>query len=111
MDKFIQSEIEESRIARSILDGQPLNPIKLWHKPGYPTVYNAVCLLAPNLAIQAIDSIVKPTTSPNGQPIFVATVKAQFNNNTRYGAAVSQQPDVAELLAYRNAIRQIITSE
>ena len=112
MDKYVQSEIEESRIARLILDGHsPTNPVKLWHAPGIPTVYNAIYIIAPQKGIIPIADKIQPTATPNNQKVFVATVKAQCNGNTRYGAATSKDADVARLLAYRNSIRQLLSND
>jgi len=111
MDKFIQSEIEESRIAKAILNNETINPVKLWHAPGIPTVYNAICIIAPEKGIIPIADQVKPTITPNGQKVFVATVKAQCNGSSRYGAATSKNGEVARLLAYRNSIRQLLSND
>ena len=112
-NKFIKAEIEESRIAKAILNNEPVKSRKLWHDPQkrVPTVYNAIYLIAPQKGIIPIADQIKPTITPNGQKFFVATVKAQCNGSSRYGAATSRDGSVARLLAYRNAIRHLITED
>ena len=111
MDKYTKAEIEEARIARAILNNETIHPVKLWHAPGIPTVYNAIYLIAPQKGIIPIADKIQPTATPNNQKVFVATVKAQCNGNTRYGAATSKDADVARLLAYRNSIRQLLSND
>ena len=113
MNKFIRSEIEESRIAKAILNNQPVKSRKLWHDPQkrVPTVYNAIYLIAPTLGIIPIKDQVKPTITPNGQRAYVATVTAKRGEHTRVGAASSRDADVARLLAYRNSIRQLLYND
>ncbi len=110
-DKFIRSEIEESRIAKAILNNETINPVKLWHAPGIPTVYNAIYLIAPEKGIIPIADQIRPTISKNGQRVFVETVKAKCGESIRYGAATSKDADVARLLAYRNSIRQLLNND
>ena len=113
MDKYTKAEIEESRIARAILNNETINPVKLWHDPQkrVPTVFNAIYLIAPQKGIIPIADKIQSTATPNNQKVFVATVKAASNGSSRYGAATSKDADVARLLAYRNAIRQLINND
>jgi hypothetical protein len=111
MDKYTKAEIEESRIARAILNNETISPVKLWHAPGIPTVYNAIYLIAPQKGIIPISDTIQPTATPNNQKVFVATVKAKCGDSIRYGAATSSDGSVARLLAYRNAIRQLLNND
>ena len=106
LKQMIQSEIQESKIARSIKNREDIDPVKLWHAPGVPTVFNAVNLLAPLYGITPVSESIRETTTINGQVVYVATVKSKRGNQTRYGAAISQDKDAVGLLAYRNAVRQ-----
>ena len=92
------------------LAGESIDSEPLWmcSTNGKPLLTYAGALnLAELFGIERINHTMKQSPR-NGMPVTFATVTVRFGRNTRLGAAVSRNPQVAVELAFRNGVKQVI---
>ena len=110
IDEMIATERREALIALRYLSGESIDSEPLWmcSTNGKPLLTYAGALnLAELFGIERINHTMKQSPR-NGMPVTFATVTVRFGRNTRLGAAVSRNPQVAVELAFRNSVKQII---
>ena len=110
-DELIQSERREADVALRHLAGESIDAEPLWMRGTNGKAiltYAGAVNLAELFGIERVNESFKQAPQSNGKVAYFAVVKCQLGTNTRRGAAVSQNAQVACELAYRNAIKQII---
>jgi hypothetical protein len=111
IDEMIATERREALIALRHLAGESIDSEPLYFRANDGRsilTYHGALNLAELLGIERVNETIKPAAQRNGTSVTYATVTVRLKTNTRMGAAVSQNAQVACELAFRNAVKQIM---
>lgn len=106
---FIQSEVNEIESARAMLDGdfeKAVRPTFIAAK--IPSTYGAMFELTKKYDITIINRRAKKTVWTDELGSYYAIVCVACHGTKRLGAAHGPTSEIAELLAYRNAVRHVL---
>ena len=108
-DELIQSERREADVALRHLAGESIDAEPLWMRGTNGKAiltYAGAVNLAELFGIERVNESFKQAPR-NGMPVTFATVTVKLGNNTRLGAALSRNAQVASELAFRNGVKQL----
>ena len=107
-DKFVQSEIDESRRVMAWLLDEPIpDPIE-WIAPGVPSTIYAIEVLAPKYGIKFIEIAGARRHESEAKWHVMVKCLCKPTNRQVIGAAIWEDLILATQFAWRNAIRQLI---
>ncbi len=104
---LVQSEVEESARVWRHLAGEDISDSPLYHVHGAPTYYGAL-VASQHLGIERVREDVTQSLCGNRRA-YHAVMWCRRGDDVRIGAATSRQPVIATELAFRNAVRHLVS--